>query len=224
MRQAALAHRASARFPNLMRSPDGGTQKESVKIRRRAGRFARDAEYPAADGHRARNQPVQSPFTNLTSSSLTSRSRSCCTQWPHPLSTCEPRNPGSVLLRLAMGASPACRPVLLAADEQYRHGDRLPRECGQVFQNSCGSYQAAFFLARGFFLRGVVSCPGNPRPFRAGPGRAFMSRASIFKLQLGQTSFGLILWPQGRWTSSTGTPARPAIQRSPHAVIVAIDG
>ena len=36
-------------------------------------------------------------------------------------------------------------------------------------------------------------------------------------------SLGLILWPQGWWTSSTGTPARPAIQRSPHAVIVAIE-
>ena len=91
-------------------------------------------------------------------------------------------------------------------------------------ENPSGSYQAAFLLVRRLFRLGAVPCPGNPRPFRAGPGRAFRSRASIFKLQLGQMSLGLILWPQGWWTSSTGTPARPAIQRSPHAVIVAIDG
>jgi len=82
-----------------------------------------------------------------------------------------------------------------------------------------------FWVLRATFRGGdEVSWPGIGRPLRAGPGRALISRASIFNSQLGQTSFGLIVWPQGRWTNSIGTPARPAIQRSPHWVIVAING
>jgi hypothetical protein len=30
------------------------------------------------------------------------------------------------------GATPSCRPVLLATDEQRRHGNRLARECGKI--------------------------------------------------------------------------------------------
>lgn len=88
-----------------------------------------------------------------------------------------------------------------------------------------GVDQAALSFVRAPFLRfGRASCTGNGRPLSAGPGRALISRASTFDLQVGQISSGLIEWPQGLWTNSTGTPARPAIQRSPHAVIVAING
>ena len=51
----------------------------------------------------------------------------------------------------------------------------------------------------GSFRRlGSLSGMGNPRSLGAGPGRALISRASIFDLQHGQTSSGFDLaWPQG---------------------------
>src|SRR5262249_42495807 len=49
----------------------------------------------------------------------------------------------------------------------------------------------------------------------AGPGCARMSRAVTGSAQSGQASTGMTTCPQPRWTSSTGGPASPAIQRSP---------
>jgi len=69
---------------------------------------------------------------------------------------------------------------------------------------SSKSYQAVFSVVRATFPRcDAVSWPRIARPLRAGPGRALVSRASIFNSQLGQMSLGLIVWPQGRWTNST---------------------
>src|ERR1017187_985250 len=85
-------------------------------------------------------QPVQSPFTNLTSNSLTSRGRSCCTQWPHPLSTCEPRNPGSVLLKLAIATPPSFSPPTNSGAKLWCRISREDRNRGDVLAN-------AFFLA-----------------------------------------------------------------------------
>ena len=53
--------------------------------------------------------------------------------------------------------------------------------------------QAVFSVLRAIFRRGDGGCcPGIGKPLSAGPGRTLISRASIFDLQCGQISSGLI--------------------------------
>jgi NAD(P)-dependent dehydrogenase (short-subunit alcohol dehydrogenase family) len=59
---------------------------------------------------------------------------------------------------------------------------------------SSKSYQAVFSVVRATFRRcDAVSWPGIARPLRAGPVWALISRASIFKSQLGQDSLDILL-------------------------------